>query len=167
MIKFRAIKPPKLNIPAIMEEVFDEADSLANDVLLEYELTTATWKHQPKFLKVLTFEGGVTIAVFTDDKIYGYVTRGTDGPYPIVPKKPGGVLAFREGYSAKTTPGMLGSQAGGPSGNMAFARGVMHPGIKARNFDKLILDEWKPEITRRLKNAITRGARKSGFWYKG
>lgn len=166
MIHFRAIKPPKLNIPVIMEEVMDEAQSLANDVLLEYELTTATWKHQPKFLKALTFEGGVTIAVFTDDKIYGYVTRGTP-PHPIFPKKPGGVLAFPSGYSAKTVPGMLGSRAGGPSGNTVFARGVMHPGTEARNFDELIHDEWKPEIIRRLKNAITRGARKSGFWYQG
>jgi len=162
MFKFRAIKPKTFKKAIFRDEIIDEAYSLAADILLEYELTTATWEHQPHFVHMVDIgSDGVSILVGTDDRIYGYVNRGTP-PHMIYPKKPGGVLAFRSGYSAKTSPNTLGSRAGGPSGGMVYARGVPHPGTEPRNFDTIIDKEWTPEIQRRMKNAVARAVYASG-----
>ena len=155
-----------MKVEAIRNALIEEAELLANDVLLEFELTTATWKHQPKFEKIVDVSGkGVEILVGTDDEIYGYVTNGAH--IPAIPYKPGRILAFPASYTAKTVPGMLGSRPGGPSGDMVFARSTKAHDIKPRNFDKLITNEWKPKFHERLNDAMKRGVKESGYEYKG
>lgn len=61
---------------------------------------------------------------------------GTDGPYEIKPLDPKGVLAF-----------MI-------NGKMRFAKSVMHPGLKARNFMESTLDESEAGIRASLQNAV-------------
>lgn len=61
---------------------------------------------------------------------------GTAGPYEILPKDPKGVLAFII------------------DGKQAFAKRVMHPGLRARNFMESTLDENAATIRASLQNAV-------------
>ena len=100
--------------------------------------------------------------------IWQWVSRGTGlyGPkkrkYPIRPKKKGGVLAFPESYTPKTTvrgPGYKGS--GKSSGPTIFAKEVMHPGIKGRHFEEAWGRWAKTWFRREMENAMRRGARRA------
>ena len=99
--------------------------------------------------------------VDTDDEIYGYVSGGTR-PHAIRPKRRGGVLAFKGKYRAKTRPGVLGSFAGGSSGDAVFTQAVQHPGTQARNFDKLIFEKRKIWYNKQMQAAMKRAVQKSG-----
>jgi hypothetical protein len=118
----------------------------------DFDKTHKTWKRKPKFVKSgpKRSRGRLIGHVGTDNKIYGFVSKGTRKDYPIFPRRPGGVLAFPGGkYKAKTRPRVIGSRAGGARGPTRFAKHVLkHPGIKARDFDKEI-------AKRRQKNFVT------------
>lgn len=125
---------------------FTEAGKeIGREGLREFRRTTATWKHKPEFVEEIEVTADeMTVLLGTDDEIYGYLDRGTGlyGPsasmYPIVPKRPGYPLKFASGYTAKTTPGVIGSHAGGPFGDVVRTMAVMHPGIRARDFTGMI-----------------------------
>ena len=101
--------------------------------------TVSTWDKKPTFYKK-TEEGakGIVLSVYTDNTIYGYVSRGTK-PHNI-PKTPRNkVLRFQTGFVAKTVPGVLRARSGGASGEWRFVnvknKTIRHPGIKKpRNF---------------------------------
>jgi len=65
-----------------------------------------------------------------------YQNYGRTGPWEIKPRDPKGVLAF-----------MI-------DGKMAFAKKVMHPGLKARNFMESTLEESRAGIVAALQDAV-------------
>lgn len=134
-IKLVPIKPKgKLfDLKRIERAVRDGMREAGEEAVALYESCTATWDHQPTFEIVEVADG---VIVGTDDPIFQYVDEGTD-PHPIV-AKPGKTLRFRGGYSAKTTPGQLGSGGGGASGGVVYRQRVNHPGTQARNFTALV-----------------------------
>lgn len=161
MIVVKPIKPSKFNDQAIYAALAAEAEKCANDMLLDFELTTATWDHQVKFEKeVQVGPKSIEILVGTDDEIYGYVDKGTR-PHDIYPRN-ARVLAFPSGYAAKTRPGVPSSNSGGPSGSTVFAAFVHHPGTEPRNFDIIIQKDWQPKFQKRMQAAMQAGAKASG-----
>jgi hypothetical protein len=131
------------------------------------------WKKKPKF----TPENRITpnlitgIVNVTGKKdivnIFHWVDKGTGkfGPkksaYPIFPKKPGGTLFFRTGYSPRTRPiAKANVGSGKASGPRVAAKGVIHPGIEAREFTSTLEDVLKPDFKRRMENALRRASRK-------
>ena len=129
----------------------------------EFAKTYATWDHKPKFEK-RTYEssGYISGEVYTLDEIYGYVSRGTKGPYPI-PKSGKRLLVFPSGYKAKTKPGSTYSAQGGSFGPLVFVQSVMHPGIKdPRKFDETVAKYVNPWFTKWMEDALKVGARESG-----
>jgi hypothetical protein len=135
---------------------FKEAGKeIGREALLKFRQTVSTWDHKPAFEEIIDVGADeVTVLVGTDDKIYGYLDRGTGlyGPrgakYPIVPKQPGYPLKFMSGYQAKTVSAaavgarggssFVGARAGGPFGEVVRAQAVMHPGVKPRDFTGMI-----------------------------
>ncbi|MDI9548188.1 MAG: hypothetical protein QM346_11390, partial [Chloroflexota bacterium] len=91
---------------------------------------------------------------------YRYVAEGTK-PHAIRPKR-ARMLAFPGTYRAKTTPGVIGSQAGGGSGETRYASAVAHPGTQAREFHKLIAKKRQSSFKREMEEAMREAARKSG-----
>lgn len=159
--KLKAIKPKALKDQAMRLELLNSLRSVAKDVRKDFEATTQTWEHKPKFEMAVSLKGkGPQFLVGTDDEIYGYVNRGTR-PHRIVPKK-AKALRFQTGYTAKTVPGVIGSKSGGASGDVVFSQGVMHPGTKARNFDKQIGKKWEKSFRSRMHDAMKRAKAKSG-----
>lgn len=119
-----------------LERAVDDTTAIAE---ANFKATTKTWKRQVRFVRTRAARKGRGIEgqVTTDDEIYGYVTGGTRR-HVIRPRR-GRFLRFRGGkYRAKTQRRVLGSRAGGATGPIRFAKRVMHPGTKAREFQQEI-----------------------------
>ena len=71
-------------------------------------------------------------------------------------------LRFQSGYSAKTSPGLISSKNDGPSGEVVYARGVIHPGTEARNFDATIQKEQEAPFKRAMEAAMREARDVSG-----
>jgi len=162
----KPIQPKKFNDKVFFDEFEKVAKKTAKDIEKDFKKTVATWDTKVKFETIIAVgPKSVDILVATDNEVYGYVDRGTK-EHLIQPKKPDGVLAFKSRYRPKTIPNMIGSRSGGSSGDTVFAKWVIHPGTKARNFSKVISKKWKPIYKRRIEQAISRANKKSGHSYK-
>jgi hypothetical protein len=132
----------------------------------EFERTTRTWDHKPKFeaTRDLSSSSAVSIYVGTNDRVWNWVDEGTakNGPYLILPRKPGGRLAYQSEFSPKTSPGVLDSVAGGKSGDVVVRPFVIHPGVRARNFSVQIAREMEPKFKRELEDVMRDFATSSG-----
>lgn len=163
-IVIKPIKPERLRVEAIKQVIEAEANLIANDMLLDFELTTWTWKHQPKFQKIVQVgPDDIEILVGTDDQIYQYLDDGTRKNYPI-PKNPATskTLRFQGTYTAKTVPGVISAKSGGASGPFTYRKQVIHPGIKARKFSKTIAKTWDKKMVKRVDKALQRAIKASG-----
>lgn len=161
-LKFRitAITPKGIDADAYTKAVEREYDLLANEIKSDLEAITRTWVHKVKFnIRKTRRAGMLGITVTTSDKIFGYVNFGTD-PHVIKPKK-SSVLRFQSGYKAKTRPGWIGSQEGGPFGDTVFAKEVQHPGSEARKFDVAIAQRRQKTMQSRMNQRFAKIARKA------
>lgn len=84
--------------------------------------------------------------------IWNLVNAGSP-PHPI-PARPGGLLRFRPGYLAATTPGSIQSRRAYRSGQYVVSKLVHHPGFPPRDFVKLIAEEYRARFTDDMQNAI-------------
>jgi hypothetical protein len=75
---------------------------------------------------------------------------------------PGKYLKFKSIYAPKTSPGRIVPKTGGASGDDVFSKGVIHPGIDAREFDKTLQKEWQPIFRKRMQDAMSQAAQVSG-----
>ena len=118
---------------------------------------TRTWEHKPEFKIDVLSEGSASarVMVSTDSKIFGYVNDGTR-PHTIVPKRPGGVLAFNSRFSPKSRPGSLQARRGFSGPPVRFSRGVRHPGTQARKFDELAKRQAQTEGSKKVLERINR-----------
>lgn len=162
---FRVIFPKKVNFQAIVDEVVRvHQTQVIDDIDGYYNRITGDWsaENRPK-LKHSTsiIRNVVKTTVIAEGMVYRYVTAGTKGPYPI--PKPGNIkakmLRFRETYTPRTKPIAKYGGPGIKSGALVFRKRVIHPGIKARGFEKAIAQEYEPKYIRLMKNAVARGLR--------
>ena len=124
-----------------------------------FEKTTATWTHQPTFTNQRTRQG---YTVGTDDRIYGFVDRGTRA-HEIRPRRAGGILRFTGPYHAKTKPNVIASYGGGRGRVAVWARRVMHPGTEPRNFSKIIRERVQSQAPNKLRAALRAVTASEGF----
>ncbi len=166
-ILIKEIKPSKLRVDALRLELLNEMRKVGTDVKKDYEKTTRTWKHKPKFeVSVSLKPPGPTLIVETDDEIYGYVDKGTK-PHLIFAgiytgKSSKKALAFPSKFSPKTKPGVIGSSSGSSGGPTVFRPYVQHPGSKPRGFEEAIGKIWTPKYKRWMEAAMRKAARASG-----
>jgi len=138
-------------LKALKDSVYKTASLTQRDLLS----TTRTWDHKPKFDITITQQGDdYSIAVGTDDKIYGYVDAGTR-PHVITAKR-SPYLAFSAGYRAKTRVGIIGSQPGGAFGPTIFAQSVSHPGFPGRMFIQRIQQRRQITMQQESSQAIAK-----------
>lgn len=124
-----------------------------------FEKTTATWTHQPTFTNQRTRQG---YTVGTDDRIYGFVDRGTRA-HEIRPRRTGGILRFTGPYHAKTKPNVIASYRGGRGRVAVWARRVQHPGTEPRNFSKIIRERVQRQAPNKLRAALRAVTASEGF----
>lgn len=131
----------------------DDIQSSLRDVVRD-------WSHKVDFddrIVVTKFRMELTIKPKGRNvKIFGYVDKGTKGPYIIAPKnKP--YLKFRTGYSARTAPVAKYNQGNGRSfGSWVSTKTVIHPGIKGRKFIETFTTDLTPSLQDRVNSEVTK-----------
>ena len=164
-IRLDPIIPAKglFDVGRFNREVKGALDHAGNIIRDDFKATTGTWRSRPRFLKIGPRRTGDVLAVdvFTDNKIYLFLDKGTRKNYPI-PKGGPGFLRFQSGYRAKTRVGVIGSRGGGASGPFVTARRVIHPGIQARNFSKTIAKRRQRNLVNLTRLAFNRSFRFGG-----
>ena len=167
----QAIYPVQWTLDEVIKNVIEQWQLLALEGKALFQSTTLTWKHKPKFQVLITPKTitgtarDAVIRIYTTDKVYGYVDKGTKGPYPISPRQPTSSsgrpssLRFQAGYRAKTRAGAtrFASGPGGPFGPMTHRAGVIHPGIKGRKFSERIQAELLKRLYKRIGPATQKG----------
>jgi hypothetical protein len=167
-VLFRVIKAQQSDFRAFYKEIEKALDTIVKPDLLEYfNKVVKSWKNQPEFKarKIIWLER-MQVYVYPagpDAEIWKYVSFGTRGPYPI--PKPGNTkaktLKFRWGgpgsYKARTTTSGGYDGPGKATGPIVLRKRVMHPGIKARSFEKHIARWYKPKFQRTMNDAVKRG----------
>lgn len=161
-IVFKPIEPKAFKVKPFTDELKDALKIVENGMLKDYQAGVKTWSHKPKFdvETKINPNGGASIAVDTDDRIYTYVHEGTR-PHIIKPRK-AKALRFQNTYTAKTIPGVIQSRAGGKSGSVVYRQIVKHPGFKGRFFSKPIKKKWGPLFSRQITRSYNRAVQLSG-----
>ena len=164
-IAYRALRSRRKfgKMPKFKSEVGDVLDSEVKPELIKrFKRVTANWETKVDFQgrkKV----GGDTIQVNIfpsgeNKKIWLFVSGGTKGPYAIRPVRAPFLVFIGGGtYKPKTLPvGKFGGPGVTIGGSLVRSKGVMHPGIKAREFEKVIAADYKREFSRVMENALRR-----------
>lgn len=143
-------------IPEVLEDV---AEELGKEAVRLFRGTVRSWQHKPHFEALTEVSGSnITVIAGTDDRIYGYVDRGTR-PHVIRPRW-APRLRFMSGFSPKTQPGSLQSGPGKSAPPVVYATEVRHPGTRPRHFTKSVLAKTSakagPLLTRRVKKWLRR-----------
>lgn len=153
---------------SIRAELRAECQQTARDMANWLGIAVRDWTHKPRFVGRVTIrpdylEVKVDVAG-TYKKIFFYVDQGTGkwGPkkqeYPITPKKPGGMLRFKSGYSARTAaPAKINVGSGQSFGDWVSKKEVLHPGIEPRKFSEKVGEELQPDFLTRIQDAVGRG----------
>jgi hypothetical protein len=132
--------------PGVIAAIQEEGKAIKQD----YEETTKSWNTEVTFeIKILASN---SVKVFTLNKIYRYVNKGT--PAHDITAPPGGRLFFMTPYGPKTRPNILGSGPGSIGTNLGVAQVIHHPGTEARNFSKLIAKIAKARFQKRLRAVL-------------
>lgn len=160
MIVWKQIKPKALKQKALRLELLNAMRSVGRAIKKDFQRTTITWRKRPIFEMIISLKGGPQVFVYTDNKIYQYVSKGT--PEHVIVPVEARALRFRAGYIAKTKPRVIGSFSGGPYGKVVLAAAVLHPGTEAREFDKVIQRKWRSRFKKRMEKAMRRARQKSG-----
>lgn len=151
MIKLSPITPnaKKINFSRFAPAAKLGLRDAAEDAVKDFEKTAATWLHKPAFV---IKEQPTGFLVGTDDEVWTMLDQGTRA-HRIVARRVKR-LRFASGFTAKTRPGFVGSQAGGSSGGPVFAQEVNHPGTTARAWSKLIAAKYKAQLSRYISKRI-------------
>ena len=161
---FKEIKPKPLKEDAFRLEFLTMMHEMEREIKKDFKETTKTWDTNVEFVSIISLKGGPSVLVGTDNEIYRMVNDGTKA-HDIAPKGKKR-LAYQVQFVPKTAPGVIGSKAGGKSGNYTYRGLVHHPGFKARAFDKVITKKWTPRFKRRAEEAMRIAAQKSGHGVK-
>lgn len=154
VVEMTVIMPDLSKIdPAKIEAAVKKAlEESAKKAQKELESTASTWRHRPSFVVVPVADG---LVIGTDDEIYEFVDQGTRA-HLIKPRR-AKRLKFFTGGSPKTSPGVIGSRSGSPgSQGPIYAKGVRHPGTKARGFTEKISAKRQAELPALINAAILR-----------
>lgn len=147
-------KVPLLHADEIKRAIKKAEEWGAKEIQKEYEGTVKTWDTKPKFQSKVTQR--LVLQVWTEDKRYAWVDLGTP-PHVIGPKGGSGFLQFDPEFEPKTTPGVLKPGRGrARSGSYVRPRAVIHPGIEARNFSRLIEAKWGPKLGERIQRELSK-----------
>lgn len=138
-----AVVPDSYDLAALPPDVLQNTlTALGKDLLVDFEVTTQTWREQPPFAVA---QDASSVTVSTDNAVYGYINDGTAVRY----------ATMTPDFIAKTRVQWIGSGPG--AGGVAFInKNRPRPGIKAREFDTEIKKKWDailPDIIQRMIDA--------------
>ena len=166
-IRSRHIRPDWEGIKKEWERTMDR--ECKPDLIKKFEAVVSDWEHQPTFKARKQIKGGAWVKIYiypagAHKDLWVFVSRGTKGPYQIPRNPPArsrdGLLHYQVLYDAHTRPpGLYGLGDGKKHGDWRSVAVVMHPGIKAREFEERIAKEYQLVFVRKLEAAAKRAIR--------
>jgi hypothetical protein len=154
LITFRAIKPGKPFQSSIFrEEARVAIKEFTALVRIDFAQTTRTWKDPPKFKEKIQDVGtqSIQMEVFPVPEVpFKFVDEGTRVRRAVMSAD----------FIAKTKPNFIGSRAG-RGGVVFIGKNVKRPGIKARNFTKIIKRNNESIFRKAINNALAKFRRRS------
>lgn len=146
-IEITPIKGKMIDESVLGKYLFEAVQKELTEIDREFEQTVNTWNGKPGFKKeVVPHPDRIQGTVSTDNKIYGYINNGTSVRRALMSKN----------WKSKTKPGFIGSGQG--AGHVVFiSRRISRPGIKARNFDKVIARRVQKRFLDRVNEAYAKG----------
>lgn len=160
----KAIKPPGLKTDKVRLEILN---ALRKEGRLQKKMLAGTAKYWSGAKPIFSFEIGLAgnDAVLLvgpsggGAQLWVWLDQGTR-PHIIRPRS-GGVLRFRVGGRAGSTPGTLAVSRGSRGTQWISAKVVHHPGITARDWSLVVLKERQNPFFRSLNEAVARGYEKA------
>jgi len=146
----RMPKQPKGIDLAIIKVV----DKEASDTRKDFQRTTRTWKSKPDFY--IRVRGKQSREVYTTNIIYSYVEGGTK-PHVIRVRFAKTLRFNTSGFKPKSRPNSIASYGGAAAQPpTAFPKQVQHPGMKARNYVKLIQAKSQKRFKQNMDKVFAR-----------
>jgi hypothetical protein len=163
-LEFQAILPNTEFKPQVLLKELDKSyRKLAGQLRRDVEATQNNWKKKTKPKVKKTKGSSISYTVTIDSEVWHWLNSGTGlyGPkkkkYEIKAKN-APMLRFNTNYSPKSQPGVLKSSGPGiSSGPVVMTKKVMHPGIRPRNWSKILRDRFE-------KKAIQEADRILRWW---
>lgn len=167
MITFKSVKPAtKFKSSVFREKLRARAQDIGPKMAADMKKPTLTWQEPVEFKtevsvgnaaggalarKAAGSASGVSVEVTTTDARYKYLDEGTKVRYATMSRD----------FRAKTKPNSLNASRG--RGKLLFVnKRRPRPGIKARNFTKLVHDKWQPEFRKAMQAALNEAGQASG-----
>lgn len=154
LFHMKPIIPPRGSKIDVNKELEKEAKKFARDVERAFN-AEMKWKKPLKFTKdVVDDRHGVTVSVYTDNKVFKYLDEGTKAHF-IKPKN----------KKALHWPGKRGSGKGAGRGRPRtpkegfFSKGHQVSGIKARNYIDIVYKTWANKYVQRMYAVFDRATK--------
>lgn len=162
----------QLTVRGMRGEMRATLEAFGKEVKREFEGVVSDWsrENRPKFTIETTMtqrEIRVIVRPYKRrraSQIFAWVDLGTEGPYPITPKRTNkrGLLIFRDGYQPRTLPVARAQVGPGrATGPWTYRKAVSHPGIKARRFTETIQRRTRPRFRQMTERTFQRMARRA------
>ncbi len=142
-------------LPDVLDEAVRQSALQAQKM---FEATTQTWNRQPTF--EIDRENTGRWSIKTDNEIYHYVDAGTK-PH-IIQARHVAYLKFTVPFTPKTKPRVISSFRGSRGDQWVSKKRVQHPGIRAREFSRIIAQRAQAPTANRLRQALKQAAAGSG-----
>jgi hypothetical protein len=144
-IKF--VEPKALSTARVRGKLLATVVKYGRLIEKDFQSITATWFHEVRVIKYLSFAGGnVSVNVFTQDKIFDYLDRGTSTRHAVMTRD----------FQPKTRQGYIGSFPG--SGHKAFvSTSIDMGGIAARNWTIAIKLKHEDNFGKDVEKAVFEG----------
>jgi hypothetical protein len=162
-ISMKAVLPKPINTRVFADEIYKAAEDMNKVIKADFEKTTETWDHKPKFV--------ASVKVSFDD------TRGHVRTKPISGVKPPELIYYflnngtkvrhaimTDDFQPKTRIRVIGSFAG-QGGLLRVDPRYDGPGIQARKWDEAIATKHRARVAFRLRVALRKAVRASGHQY--
>lgn len=150
-VKFVAVTAPTYNAEDLVRKWQRQFKSIQDQARVDVKKTFETWDSRPKVHVTRTLNRStIDVIINVDSELWHMLDRGTQAHVISASNKK--MLRFNtSGYTAKTVPNFLKSQAGGfVGGTYASAGSVMHPGTEARNWTIVISEKYGPKLLDRI-----------------
>lgn len=126
-------------------------NGVANDIKIDFQVTTQTWKNRPVFF---IRRSANERFIGTTGLIYKFVSGGTK-PHLITAHTPRGLAFYATGFAPKTKVRTIASYAGKQADkNFRRPMVVHHPGNEAREYPEVIAEKYSKTIGVTLQRAI-------------
>lgn len=155
--------PGVLSAPEIRGRLLGRLGKWAKRIQSDFEATSDSWQdHNPVFSIKTRFAGGnIRILITTGDEVWGYLNRGTNIRWAVMSPD---FLPKTRKHSLQSFPGRGGAVLRGQRA-MTAAGVPPRPGIEAREWNKVVMELYRPEISADIRAAIREGL--AAFFSKG